>query len=1065
MKNNNGINQIMTEITNNPMYIHISRILNSSVDGGQKVNNRKKQVLIENTLRNFWYKELLSILKSKKSFLNNTISYNIFKNSYSKLDNILNRIKMDKRYLMGKSYVNHIRATENSVIVSIVLSNIIPHIIKNRNFENTASLFQKIGLELHNNLLTIEWDKYNNTNNYQFDANWIESSQSVQDSKIGRSFLQQLDVDHKKNDYDSTTETNDSLLDRKKVNKLTAPYGLSSTPLSHIINEFITEYEGFSPYGSEFVGFSLDSSGFSGLYPERQLGGDKSFAKKEVKKGLSKTEFSLKLDEILGNISSDDYFKLGFDLTEIIASNSKMFKLINKPDEDNTVKRVVVADKELDNEIFRALAVYCEKLVMICEPNKWEVIIKKDKNFEIIKYGGLILNEENKNSFITTSHKNNGETKLENSNIIQTINFLSSIAFTINTPVLKHLLFLIKGNYNDDKENGVGSEMSAAINELIKLNLHPETKNMYNLSLMKKEGEILDIKIHNSQYYINKSIMTSALLFSSWCDSSEENKLYFNYFMDWRGRLYTDTSFLSFQGGELARSLLKFKSGAVLTTEGLEALKAYTANCYGLGKKSYNDRLKWTEDNLDKILSVPDTSSEGVLESYFSSYGEGEPLMREITREEDIELRSGCPQPQRDREIDVPLIRSEGKEMSNIVNFYKFMLLAKEPFLFLSCCVELKNYYADPKNFISKLPIYLDATCSGLQHLSSMINDSNLAKYVNIINSNKDDIPNDVYTYMVSFVNNKIQELIEKDSSLAILANININRDFIKPGIMTISYGSTGKGISDKIKSDHFRRFDLVKGENVKYLLINKQFNKSVFDIYLNERQLLKLGGAIHSVLFERFPDLTILVNFLKDMNKLLRNIKLPTIWLTPGGIIVKQNYLTSYKRELTTSILGKRGNISIVEMNKEEIDIRKQNNAIVPNIVHSFDAANISLLIQIVSSNFDTLKMNLLTIHDCFATNANDVAKMKSGVKLGFLAMYSEKSFIDNYYNFIIDFIEKAGYNIIEKTSAKGITKKWVITSVEDNLEIKFKIPEKPSFTNENNLNYTILNAEYFIK
>lgn len=177
--------------------------------------------------------------------------------------------------------------------------------------------------------------------------------------------------------------------------------------------------------------------------------------------------------------------------------------------------------------------------------------------------------------------------------------------------MLKHLLFLIKGNYIDDKENGAGSEVSVAINKLIKLNIHPETKNMYNLSLSKKQGVILDILTHNSQYYSDKSIITSAFLFSAtpWCDSSGENKLYFNYFMDWRGRLYTETSYLSFQWGELARSLLKFKSGAVLTTDGLEALKAYTANCYGLGKKFYNDRLKRTENNLDIILSVPDTSS------------------------------------------------------------------------------------------------------------------------------------------------------------------------------------------------------------------------------------------------------------------------------------------------------------------------------------------------------------------------------------------------------------------------------------------------------------------------
>jgi len=46
-------------------------------------------------------------------------------------------------------------------------------------------------------------------------------------------------------------------------------------------------------------------------------------------------------------------------------------------------------------------------------------------------------------------------------------------------------------------------------------------------------------------------------------------------------------------------------------------------------------------------------------------------------------------------------------------------------------------------------------TCNDLQHLSTMINDTNLAKYVNIVISNKDDIPNDVYSHMVTFVDKR----------------------------------------------------------------------------------------------------------------------------------------------------------------------------------------------------------------------------------------------------------------------------------------------------------------------
>lgn len=212
------------------------------------------------------------------------------------------------------------------------------------------------------------------------------------------------------------------------------------------------------------------------------------------------------------------------------------------------------------------------------------------------------------------------------------------------------------------------------------------------------------------------------------------------------------------------------------------------------------------------------------------------------------------------------------------IDFYNFVLEADEPWLFLSCCIELKKYELDKTNFISRLPIYLDATCSGLQHLSTMINDTNLAKYVNITQSNKEDIPSDVYQHMISFVNKKIQEYIKIDNSLAILDNININRKFIKPGIMTISYGSTSRGIAEDLKMNHFKQNNLVKGKSLTYLLTNKEFNKTDNDINLNLKQIFSLGKAIHSVLYEVYPNLTILVKYLKDMNKLLKILKLPTI-------------------------------------------------------------------------------------------------------------------------------------------------------------------------------------------
>jgi hypothetical protein len=274
--NISGINQIITEITTNPMYVKINQILNSSVDPsvGLPLNNRDKQLQIEETLRFFWNQELSKLFKGKNSLFRNAIGINILMNSISKLDKVLNTIKEDKRYLKNKRYRNHIMISDNGIIVSIVLSNIIPHMMKYKSNQNTATLFERIGKDFHKILLYNEWYKYDKTDN-----DIIYSCCSLEQNN----------------------------------------------------NNFYAEIE----------------------------------------KGLSKEDFYIRLDEILGIISTDDYFRLGCDLAEIISENSNMFTFMNvKNDEDNTVQRVVVPGKELDDQIIKLLAVDSEKLIMICEPSK-----------------------------------------------------------------------------------------------------------------------------------------------------------------------------------------------------------------------------------------------------------------------------------------------------------------------------------------------------------------------------------------------------------------------------------------------------------------------------------------------------------------------------------------------------------------------------------------------------------------------------------------------------------------------------------------------------------------------
>lgn len=209
--------------------------------------------------------------------------------SISKLNKVFDRVKYEKNYLKNKNYANHIKVCENGILISIVLSNVIPHIIKYKNSQNTATLFKKIGTDLHSFLLKEEWDKYKKSDNYNYYLNLGSKPASVQIS-LG---------------------------------------------------------------GGKAVISNVEQS--------------KNY---KIEQGLSTEEFYKRLDQILGVLDESDYFKLGSDLSEIIAENSKIFEFINTETEDDRVQRIIVPSSDIDNQIIELLAVDTDKLVMICEPNK-----------------------------------------------------------------------------------------------------------------------------------------------------------------------------------------------------------------------------------------------------------------------------------------------------------------------------------------------------------------------------------------------------------------------------------------------------------------------------------------------------------------------------------------------------------------------------------------------------------------------------------------------------------------------------------------------------------------------
>src|SRR4051812_32330900 len=79
--------------------------------------------------------------------------------------------------------------------------------------------------------------------------------------------------------------------------------------------------------------------------------------------------------------------------------------------------------------------------------------------------------------------------------------------------------------------------------------------------------------------------------------------IYLPCFYDFRGSIYPLVNDLSYQGGDIARSLFLFKENKD-NKFNIEYLYIYMGNVYGLNKMQRDERVKWVKDNLNFMISL-----------------------------------------------------------------------------------------------------------------------------------------------------------------------------------------------------------------------------------------------------------------------------------------------------------------------------------------------------------------------------------------------------------------------------------------------------------------------------
>lgn len=598
----------------------------------------------------------------------------------------------------------------------------------------------------------------------------------------------------------------------------------------------------------------------------------------------------------------------------------------------------------------KKLSSILDKSEFFIYPSKLPMIVKPGNYYREIRENGEIsehLGGYLLNGSIQTTPLMIENWELKNNSIISDDNLIYDMVNNISS-----VGFTINTKVLDYiLENGVRFNMILDRNYKHPLLLKVENNIKLNMS------EERELASYLSRKHLEENILGIAFLYR------DVPEFFIPVRIDNRGRLYCQTNYLHYQSVELAKAIISFSKKEKVSksdTRSIDYLKIFGANCFGnkIDKSSFEQRVSWVNDNHENIMDF----NNGIL-----------------------------------------------------------IQKAKNKLLFIAFCFEYRNYINSLKNsktyFYTQLPIQLDATCNGYQHLAMLIGDEKLGIDLNLGESTWKELPHDFYYSVILFLKRYFERKVleisknEKHPEYENLENYirirdsNLDRTLIKTSIMTKPYNVTLYQMSNYIKNQFKytdnRDWNEDKDNKVVWLenIDNPNLKLTSFDILL-------LAKAIDTVIYSEFPKLLDFTKYLKNIARLCTELNIAIPWKLPTGLNISQEYISTDSVQLKPFIY-KKTTFNLNIPNRSKTNKMKQIRALMPNLVHSLDAASLALLTSIFFKNSDAEVNNIFTVHDCFAISMNNVDKVMSWLKIVYITLYSNDQYLLDFDNGIRETIK----------------------------------------------------------
>lgn len=227
----------------------------------------------------------------------------------------------------------------------------------------------------------------------------------------------------------------------------------------------------------------------------------------------------------------------------------------------------------------------------------------------------------------------------------------------------------------------------------------------------------------------------------------------------------------------------------------------------------------------------------------------------------------------------------------------------------------------------------------------------------------------------------------------------------VKKIVMTIPYNITYVGGREYLKDC----FNIIWDDNNKiyqYILLDKYTYNKDNQIILSSQEFNKFSLILFNTLFDIYPNLKSTIKYFNDIIGLINKLNIDVQWITPSGNTIIQKYIKMISITHQTKLLKNVKSLTI-SIPTNNIDTKRQSSAFMPNLIHSLDASNIQLLVYlIINLPFEMGSINinndipLYTIHDCFASNIENINKIETLVKSAFIDMYFNVNYLIKLHN-----------------------------------------------------------------